>query len=298
MNKNSRAGGAGFPVYQSRLPLSNATVTMVADLLRGRMEAIGSRWVLEVIGLLAARAPRLVRALHAITRSGGEVVLIDGTLVRTRRRTGRQDRRDSSGKHKAHGLLFLAVTDERGNLLWISAARPGRASDLTAARHNKICAKLRAAGLGAIGDLGFTALDDGPNNPVIITGRRADDEHGFAGLKNRRILTKVRMNATHATTLLRAPGADPRRDHPLTDDQAPRSRPTTGAITPDRPQATPSHPRIQDEKFSLYAGRTGRPGGRRLDLIRRTGPMLTGCVPTSTSLPPPVCRGFGSGCSC
>ncbi|MCP2313995.1 transposase family protein [Kitasatospora paracochleata] len=146
--------------------------------------------------------------------------------MRTRRRTGRQNRRNYSGKHKAHGLLFLAVTDERGNLLWISAAKPGRALDLTAARHNKICAKLRAAGLGAIGDLGFTALDDDPDNPVIITGKRAArrkpltsaqkeanklisreraaNEHGFADLKNWRILTKVRMNATHATTLLRS----------------------------------------------------------------------------------------------
>ncbi|MFD9066017.1 transposase family protein [Kitasatospora purpeofusca] len=51
--------------------------------------------------------------------------------MRTRRRIGRQSRRNYSGKHKAHGLLFLAVTDERGNLLWISAAKPGRASDLT-----------------------------------------------------------------------------------------------------------------------------------------------------------------------
>lgn len=263
VNKNSRAEGAGYPVYQSRLPLSNATITMVADLIRGRMKAIGSRWrklsaariavivlavlrhdqrlsdmaggngvsastvrrwVLEVIGLLAAKAPRLDRALAAITRSGGEVVLIDGTLVRTRRRTGKQNRRNYSGKHKAHGLLFLAITDERGNLLWISAAKPGRASDLTAARHNKICAKLRATGLGAIGDLGFTALDDDPDNPVIITGKRAArkkpltkaqkdanklisreraaNEHGFADLKN--IFTKMRMNATHATTLLRA----------------------------------------------------------------------------------------------
>jgi hypothetical protein len=122
VNKNSRAEGAKYPVYQSRLPLSNATVALVADLIRGRMKAIGSRWrklpagriavivlavlrhdqrlsdmaggnavsastvrrwVLEAIVLLAARAPRLDRALAAITRSGGEVVLIDGTLVRT-----------------------------------------------------------------------------------------------------------------------------------------------------------------------------------------------------------------------
>jgi len=70
------------------------------------------------------------------------------------------------------GLLFLAITDMQGNLLWICAAKPGRASDLTAARHNKICAKLRAAGLGAIGDLGYTALEDNPEDPVIITGKR------------------------------------------------------------------------------------------------------------------------------
>ncbi|WP_405842409.1 hypothetical protein OG528_29125 [Streptomyces platensis] len=30
------------------------------------------------------------------------------------------------------------------------------------------------------------------------------NEHGFTDLKNWRILTKVRMNARHATTLLRA----------------------------------------------------------------------------------------------
>lgn len=90
------------------------------------------------------------------------MVLIGGTLVRTRRRTGTENRRNYSGQRKAHGLLFPALADERGNLLWISAAKPGRASDLTAARHTEIRAKPRAAGLGAIGDLGFTALEDDP----------------------------------------------------------------------------------------------------------------------------------------
>ncbi|MFC4500630.1 MULTISPECIES: transposase family protein [Streptomyces] len=183
-------------------------------------------WLLEVIGLLAARAPRLDRALKAITQKGGIVVLLDGTLVRTRRRTGDENRPNYSGKHKAHGLLFLALTDERGNLVWISAAKPGRSSEITTARHNKITARLWEAGLGALADLGFTGLDDDPDDPVIITGRkatrghpltaaqkeanrlvsreRAANEHGFADLKNWRILTKVRMNAQHATTLLRA----------------------------------------------------------------------------------------------
>ncbi|GAB2744371.1 hypothetical protein GCM10027072_45360 [Streptomyces bullii] len=60
-------------------------------------------------------------------------MLIDGTLIRTRRRTGKDNRRTYSGKHKAHGLLFLALTDDRGRLLWISAARPGRSSEITTA---------------------------------------------------------------------------------------------------------------------------------------------------------------------
>ncbi|WP_455356665.1 transposase family protein [Streptomyces sp. SYSU K217416] len=38
----------------------------------------------------------------------------------------------------------------------------------------------------------------------LISRERAANEHGFANLKNWRILTKVRMNARHATTLLRA----------------------------------------------------------------------------------------------
>jgi DDE superfamily endonuclease len=184
------------------------------------------RWVQEVIELLAARSPRLDRALKKIARSGGVVVLLDGTLIRTRRRTGRDNRKNYSGKSKAHGLLFLALTDEKGNLIWISAARPGGSSEITASRHNKITRHLREAGLGALADLGFVGLDDKPDDPVIITGRkatrnhrltatekeanrlvsreRAANEHGFANLKTWQILTKLRMNARHATTLLRA----------------------------------------------------------------------------------------------
>ncbi|WP_180989969.1 hypothetical protein [Streptomyces noursei] len=42
--------------------------------------------MLEVIHLLAARAQRLQRALKKVIRKGGHVVLIDGMLIRTRRR--------------------------------------------------------------------------------------------------------------------------------------------------------------------------------------------------------------------
>jgi hypothetical protein len=187
VNNNKQTGDAVCPVYQCALPLSSNTVNYVADLLRAHLKAIGSRWrsrsagqiavlvlaVLrhgqraadlaggnavsattirrwcdEVIALLAAKAPRLDRALKKITRAGGEVVLLDGTLIRTRRPAGKANRKNYSGKHKSHGLLFLALTDERGNLIWISSARRGAASEIKTARHDKICQHLRTAGLG------------------------------------------------------------------------------------------------------------------------------------------------------
>ncbi|MFF0305594.1 transposase family protein [Streptomyces sp. NPDC004562] len=154
------------------------------------------------------------------------MVLIDGTLIRSQRRTGRTDRRNYSGKHRSHGLHFLALTDEKGRLIWISAARPGRTHDNTAACHDHILAHLRAAGLGALADLGFRGLDNDILDPVIVTGYtasrthkltpgekeanrilaigRAPVEHGFAHLKNWRILTKLRTDPARATRLLRA----------------------------------------------------------------------------------------------
>jgi hypothetical protein len=96
---------------------------------------------------------------------GGEVVLIDGTLIPTQRRTGAASRPNYSGKHHRHGLHVLALTDERGRMLWISAARPGRTHDITAAR--------------------------------------APVEHGFVHLKHWRILTKLRTDPACATHLLR-----------------------------------------------------------------------------------------------
>jgi len=256
----------GTPLdYQCALPLSRQTLTFTADLLRGHLKKIGSRWrklppgkialivlatlrhdhrladmaggngvsastihrwTWEIITLLAARAPRLNRALAAITRQGGEVVLLDGTLIPTRRRPGAANRKNFNGKHKKHGLLFLALTDENGNLIWISSARRGAASEITAARHDHLPARLRAAGLGALADLGFTGLDPDPDDPVIITGykstrtskttpaqrhanqamsaARAPVEHGFSDLKNWRILTRLRLSPANATILLRA----------------------------------------------------------------------------------------------
>ena len=184
------------------------------------------RWTWEIIGLLATRAPRLDRALAAITGLGGEVVLLDGTLIPARRRPGAANRENYNGKHDRHGLLFLALTGEDGNLIWISAARRGAASEIITARHDHLPDRLRAAGLGALAGLGFTGLDPGPDDPVIITGytstrtskttpaqrhanqalsaARAPVGHGFSDLKNWRILTRLRLSPANATMLPRA----------------------------------------------------------------------------------------------
>jgi hypothetical protein len=133
-------------------------------------------------------------------------VLLDGTLVRTRRRTGADNRKNFSDKHKAHGLLFLALTDEKGNLIWISAAKPGRSSEITAARHNKITGHLREAGLGALADLGFVGLDDVSDDPVIITGRKATRNHRLTSAeKEANRLLNPRPAQVHHPNLTPAP---------------------------------------------------------------------------------------------
>ncbi|MGW5498686.1 transposase family protein [Streptomyces olivaceoviridis] len=95
-------------------------------------------------------------------------------MIRTHRRTGTENRKYYSGKHKCHGLLMIALNDDKGRLVWVSAVRPGRTSEITACRHGKLTAHLRAVGLGAIADLGFVGLDDGgPDaDPEVITGYR------------------------------------------------------------------------------------------------------------------------------
>jgi hypothetical protein len=169
----------------------------------GVPESTLRRWRDEMIGLLAARSPRLDRALHTIAKRGGEVVLIDGTLIRTQRRTGAETRPNYSGKHHRHGLHFLALTDERGKLIWISAARPGRTHDATAARHDKPVEHLKTAGLRALAELGFRGVDkpENPNDLVIVTGFKATRARKLTpGQKQaNRVLTAARAPVEHGS---------------------------------------------------------------------------------------------------
>ncbi|WP_205661000.1 transposase family protein [Amycolatopsis vastitatis] len=196
------------------------------------------RWVLEVIGLLAARARRLDRVLRRLLARGSAVVLIDGTLIRTRRRSGKANRANYSGKHKHHGLLVLALTGEDGRLVWVSAALPGKTADITASRRLGLRERLHEHDLSPAGDKGFHGWHkdvresrDCPGcgrscEQVVLTPYKAEAkrpltegqqqanaafsamrcavEGGFAALKSWRILTKLRCHPRHATTLLRA----------------------------------------------------------------------------------------------
>jgi hypothetical protein len=263
--------------YQVTLPLSRQTLQMVAALIRARRRQVRSRWrkatpagqalvvlavlrhdqrladiggaqgvsastvrrwVLEVIGLLAARARRLGRVLRRLAARGEVVVLVDGTVIRTRRRTGTANRVNYSGKHKHHGLVVLALTDEDGRLLWVSAVLAGKTADITAARRLRIRDRLHEHDLTPAGDKGFHGWHKdirdtrdcewcgGPCEQIVFTpykaqtnrplskaqkqanaafsGMRCAVEGGFAALKSWRILGKLRMDPRHATTLLRA----------------------------------------------------------------------------------------------
>ncbi|MFD8001711.1 hypothetical protein [Streptomyces mirabilis] len=148
------ARGAVSLVYRCRLPLSTRTLTHVTDLLRRHLKAVRSRWqalppgkialiVLaalrhdqrladmadgndisattvrrwrdEIIGLLAAKTSRPDRALKKIAKRGSEVVLIDGTLIPTQRRTdaanGRAPVEHSFAHLKSWRILTKLRTD-------------------------------------------------------------------------------------------------------------------------------------------------------------------------------------------
>lgn len=272
--------GSDSRVYQAVVPVSTRTITMLADRIRGHRRAIGSRWrkanpgqqavlvlavlrhdqrladlaganrvrastirrwVLEVLDLLAPRtAPRLDRVLRRLAHTGATVILLDGTLIRTRRRTGIHNRRHYSGKHKHHGLNVQALTDTDGNLLWLSPVLPGKTADITAARHHKLLQRLRRAGLTVIADKGYHGFHkdlrntntntngdgdgDGDqialtpykaetNRPltdtqkianIVLNGTRCAVEGAFSTLKTWRVLDKLRLHPRHAPTLLQA----------------------------------------------------------------------------------------------
>jgi len=178
--------------YRAALPLSRATLSYVAGVIRRHRRQIGSCWrklnpgrqallVLaylrkgetfadlaagfevstatawryadETVRLLASRAPGLRGALRAAGMARHAFVVIDGTLIPVDRLAA--DRPFYSGKHKKHGMNLQVIAAPDGQILWVSGPLPGAVHDLTAARIWGLVRELAAAGLIVLADKGY-----------------------------------------------------------------------------------------------------------------------------------------------
>ena len=178
--------------YRAALPLSSRTLTFVSGIIRRHRATIGSLWrkldpgqqallvlaylrkgetfaelaagfgvgtatawryVTETVALLAARAPKLRRAVRDAKKAGLPFAVLDGTLVKTDRVAA--DRPFYSGKHHCHGMNLQVIAGPAGELLWVSGALPGSVHDMKAAWIWGIEPELAAADLAALADKGY-----------------------------------------------------------------------------------------------------------------------------------------------
>ena len=241
--------------YPAALPLPAQTLTYVAGVIRRHRRKIGSCWrklspgrqallvpaylrkgetfaelaagfgigtatawryVAETVALLAARSPKLHRALAGAKNAGHAYVVIDGTLIPIDRVAA--DRPFYSGKHKRHGMNLQVISSPTGEILWVSGPLPGAVHDLTAARIWGIVRELAAAGLVVLADKGYTGAGDyvrtpyrGRNKPASQKAAnrahaqlRSPGERANAQLKTWRILRKLRCCPWKAGQLAKA----------------------------------------------------------------------------------------------
>ena len=111
------------------------------------------RYVNEVVALLAARAPKLRKAVRDARNAGHAYVVVDGTLIPIDRVA--KDRPFYSGKHKKHGMNLQVIASPHGDLLWVSGALPGSVHDKKAEWIWGVIAELEKAGLVTLADKGY-----------------------------------------------------------------------------------------------------------------------------------------------
>jgi DDE superfamily endonuclease/Helix-turn-helix of DDE superfamily endonuclease len=240
--------------YPATLPLSRQTLGYAAGIIRRRRQQIGSPWrklnpgrqallvlaylrkgetfaelaagfgistattwryVTETVALLAARSPRLRRALAEAKNAGQAYLVIDGTLIPIDRVAA--DRPFYSGKHHRHGMNLQVIASPDGDIVWVSGPLPGAVHDLTAARIWGIIAELAACGLVVLGDKGYLGQEHirvpyrGRNKPAsqkeanrAYARLRGPGERANAQLKSWRILRKLRCCPWRAGQLAKA----------------------------------------------------------------------------------------------
>jgi hypothetical protein len=228
--------------YRAALPLSSRTLTYVSGIIRRCRVLIGSGWrklnpgrqallvlvhlrkgetfaevaagfgigtatawryVSETVALLAARAPKLGKAVRDAKKAGYAYVVLDGTLIPIDRVAA--DRPFYSGKHKKHGMNLQVIASPGGDIRWVSGALPGSVHDKKAEWVWGVLAELEAAGLVTLADKGYQGSAyakipyKGKNKPEsqkqanrAHARLRAPGERANAQLKTWRILRKLR----------------------------------------------------------------------------------------------------------
>jgi hypothetical protein len=247
--------GASMLFYRAALPLSSQTLDYTAGVIRRHRRQIGSPWrklspgrqallvlaylrkgetfaelaagfgigtatawryVSETTALLAARSPKLRRALADAGKAGHAYVVIDGTLIPIDRVAA--DRPFYSGKHRRHGMNLQVISAPDGEILWVSGPLPGAVHDLTAARIQGVLRELAASGLVVLADKGYAGAGEHVRIPYRGRGKpasqknanrahaqlRSPGERAHAQLKTWRILRKLRCCPWRAGQLAKA----------------------------------------------------------------------------------------------
>jgi hypothetical protein len=168
------------------------------------------------VALLAARSPKLPRALAQAKETGHAYVVIDGMLIPIDRVAAA--RPFYSGKHRRHRMNLQVIASPNGEILWVSGPLPGAVHDLTAARIWGILRELAASGLIVLADKGYASAGDHVRIPYRGRGKpasqkdanraraqlRAPGERANAQLKSWRVLRKLRCCPWRAGQLAKA----------------------------------------------------------------------------------------------
>jgi hypothetical protein len=173
------------------------------------------RYVNETVELLAARAPKLRKAVRDAAKADYAYVVLDGTLIAIDRVA--VDRPFYSGKHKRHGMNLQVIAGPHGDILWVSGALPGSVHDKKAEWVWGVLDELEAAGLVTLADKGYQGSTwakipcrgKGKPEPQKQANRahaqlRSPGERANAQLKAWRILRKLRCCPWRAGQLAKA----------------------------------------------------------------------------------------------
>jgi DDE superfamily endonuclease/Helix-turn-helix of DDE superfamily endonuclease len=250
------------------------------------------RYVTETVALLAARSPKLRRALRDARKAGHAYLVIDGTVIPVDRVAA--DRPFYSGKHRKHGMNLQVIASPDGDVVWVSGPLPGAVHDLTAARIWGIIAELAASGLVVLADKGYTGAGDhvrvpykGTNKPASQKDAnraharlRGPGERADAQLKSWRILRKLRCCPWRAGQLAKAIHVLQSREIGGKDSLYLQ----VWGISRERARRSPGHPCWNDSTRTLARCLPGH-GTRPAPSAASASTQSTSCSGSATTTP-------------